>query len=48
VLDACERAVRARPEVEVVSVERRLWKGSDDSDGDAGESPAHDEEVWHG
>jgi uncharacterized protein YlxP (DUF503 family) len=48
VLDGCERAVRARPELEVVSVERRLWKGSDDSDGDAGESPAHDEEVWHG
>ncbi len=35
VLDSCERIVRARPEIEVVSIERHLWKGSDDDRLDA-------------
>lgn len=49
VLDACERIVRARPELEVVSVSRRLWKDSDDSDADyRATEPEVDEEVWHG
>ncbi len=34
VLDSLERAILARPEVEIVTVDRRLWKGSDDGDGD--------------
>jgi hypothetical protein len=51
VLDACERIVRSRPELEVVAVSRRLWKGSDDSDAASDTDAAtteHDEEVWHG
>jgi hypothetical protein len=39
VLESCERIVRSRPEIEVVTVERRLWKGSDDSES---------EDEWHG
>ncbi|GEM_PF-1179146 len=34
VLDSCERVVRGRPELEVVSVRRRLWKDSDDDASD--------------
>ena len=30
VLDGCERLVRSRPEIEVVDVERRLWKDTDE------------------
>lgn len=50
VLDACERIVRSRPDLEVVGVSRHLWKGSDDSDADprAAEFEDEDEEVWHG
>jgi hypothetical protein len=53
VLDACERIVRSRPELEVVAVSRRLWKDSDDSDApydaDTAETDdRNDEEVWHG
>lgn len=32
VLDACERVVRSRPEIDVVAIQRRLWKDSDDDD----------------
>ncbi|MGF1648077.1 MAG: DUF503 domain-containing protein [Kineosporiaceae bacterium] len=48
VLDSCERTIRARPEIEVIAVERRLWKGSDEPDDKSAGQWDDEEEVRHG
>lgn len=45
VLDGCERALRSRPEIEVVDVHRRLWKDSDEDTSEL-DTPEGEHAPW--